>query len=58
MAKGRWLIAAILIVGLLTVGRKRVEELWYQVSRDPLVAVLVIALVTVMVWGIVRIVRS
>ena len=58
MGKGRWLIGGLLIIGLLTVARSRMEDLWYHVTRDPLVAVLVVAIIAIIAVGIVRILRQ
>jgi hypothetical protein len=58
MGKGRWLIGALLVVGAVTVGRSRMEDLWYHVSRDPLIAVLVLIILAIITVGVVRILRQ
>ena len=58
MQKGRWIIGALLIVGVFTVGRKHAEPLWKSLSKDPALGLFIMLVAVVLIWAVVRIVRS
>ncbi len=58
MGKGRWLILGIFIIGLFTVGGKRLKPLWHQLTKDPAVGLFVLLLTLLLVIAVARIVRS
>lgn len=56
MRKGRWLIISLLIIGVFTVGRKRLEPLWDSARHDPALGIIYLVIVLLVVMTILRVV--
>lgn len=58
MQKARWFIFILIIVGAFLVGGKRLKPLWYRMTHEPEVGIMVVLLVGVLAFGVVRVLRS
>jgi len=57
MEKGRWLIGGLLIIGLFTVGGKRMEPLWDKAVHDPALGLVFLILFLLLAVIIIRVIR-
>ena len=58
MAKGRWVIGIILIIGAFTVGRKRLEPLWDKAVDDPAMGLIFLLIFLFVVMVIIRVISQ
>ena len=58
MRKGRWLIITLLVIGVFTVGRKRLEPLWDSARHDPALGFVYVVIFLIIVMTILRVVRA
>lgn len=56
MRKGRWLIIGLLVIGVFTVGRKRIEPLWDSARHDPALGIIYVIVFLLVVMTIIRVV--
>ena len=57
MEKGRWIIGTLLLIGLLTVGRKRMEPLWDKAVHDPALGLIFVIVFLLLIVFIIRVIR-
>ncbi len=58
MEKGRWIIGAILLIGVYTVGGKKIEPLWDAVLHDPALGIIITVFFLLLILVIARIIRQ
>lgn len=57
MEKGRWIIGILLLIGLFTVGKKRMEPLWDKAVHDPALGIIFVIVFLLLTVFIIRVLR-